>query len=49
MAFPGGEADRPVAGYLYFPKASAKRSKSGAYGLEYSQNGERKELALPLP
>ena len=47
-AFPSGRADRPAAGYLYFPKASAKRPKTGAYGLEYSLSGERKELALPL-
>jgi hypothetical protein len=48
MALPGGRADRPVAGYLYFPKASSKRPKGNAYGLEYSLNGERKQLVLPL-
>ena len=48
MALPNGRTDRPVAGYLYFPKASAKRPKSGVYSLEYSQSGERKQLALPL-
>jgi len=48
MAFPGGQADRPVAGYLYFPKGSSRRPKGGAYGLEYSQGSERRELALPL-
>lgn len=47
MAFPAGTTDRPVAGYLYFPKASAKKPKA-AYGLEYSIGGARKELALPL-
>jgi len=47
MAFPGGQTDRPVAGYLYFPKGS-KRPKGGAYGLEYSQGSDRKELAVPL-
>jgi hypothetical protein len=47
MAFPGGQTDRPVAGYLYFPKGSSKRPKGGAYGLEYSQGTERKELVLP--
>jgi hypothetical protein len=47
MAFPGGQTDRAVAGYLYFPKGS-KRPKGGAYGLEYSQGSERKELVLAL-
>jgi len=46
MALPSGTADRPVAGYLYFPKA-AKKPK-GAYGLEYSLGGTRKELPLAL-
>jgi hypothetical protein len=44
MALPGGQTDRPIAGYLYFPKVSSKKTAS----LEYSQNGVRKELALPL-
>jgi len=48
MAFPAGTADRPVAGYLYFPKASARKPKAGAYGLEYSLNRSREELALRL-
>lgn len=46
MAFPAGSSDRPVAGYLYFPKASTKKPKA-AYGLEYSIGGQRKELSLP--
>jgi hypothetical protein len=47
MAFPAGSLDRPAAGYLYFPKGSAKKPKN-AYGLEYSIGGQRKELSLPL-
>jgi len=44
MALPAGQTYRPVAGYLYFPKVSARKTAT----LEYSQNGIRKELALPL-
>jgi hypothetical protein len=47
MAFPGGQADQPAAGYLYFPRVS-KKPKAGAYRLEFSLRGERKELTLPL-
>ncbi len=47
MAFPTGLCNSPVAGYLYFP-IPAKRPKAGAAGLEFSRNGERKELQLQL-
>jgi hypothetical protein len=43
MEFPGSQTDRPVAGYLFFPKASSKKPVS----LEYSWSGARRELALP--
>ena len=44
MAFPGGQTDRPIAGYLYSPKTSSKKPVS----LEYSWGGLRKVLPLPL-
>ncbi len=47
MAFPAGQSSAPAAGYLYFPMP-AKRPKNGVIGLEYSRNGERRELRLPL-
>jgi hypothetical protein len=49
MAFPADWADRPIAGYLYFPKAaSPKNSVKKATSLEYSWGGLRKVLPLPL-
>lgn len=44
---PAGDAQQPVAGYLYFP-VPAKTSK-GNYELQYLKNGEKITLALNFP
>jgi hypothetical protein len=43
MELPEGPTDRPAAGYLYFPRPL----KAAGPRLEYTLNGERRELALP--
>ncbi len=43
-----GRTSAPVAGYLYFPAASIKKSAADAYQLEYFGNSGQK-LDLPIP
>jgi hypothetical protein len=47
QSLPDGAVNRPVAGYLYFPKPSRKAKKAGAWVLRWDNNGARVKLDLP--
>ena len=48
-ALPDGAATAPVAGYLYFPVPSKKKSSSGVYELDYDTGGKTVRLYVPPP
>jgi hypothetical protein len=47
QSLPDGTVNRPVAGYLYFPKPSGKAKKAAAWILRWDNNGARVKLELP--
>lgn len=47
-SLPNGAAAAPVAGYLYFPAPSKKKS-SGVYELDYEGAGKMVRLYVPPP
>lgn len=48
-ALPDGPATAPVAGYLYFPAPSKKKSSSSVYEIDYDNGGKTVRLYVPPP